>query len=303
MSSWIFLRPWCLLGLVPVMAIAIYWWFRSQKQNDWQQVCDPQLLQYLQYTHGNQQWRKTWFCVISSLVMMVLGLAGPSWYKIPAAIGQIQKPVMVIMDLSPQMLLDDISPSRVERAKFLLEDILQHHQDMQWGLMVFSQMPFLVSPITNDIQNILNFLPVMTPQILPVGGYDVEKALDKAKNVLNQAGYSYGKFLVISARRADDSAINWILQSQKEGFDVYWVDATANELIGDGKTEIKTIGIKHANSVIHKWLNKGFFLSKQEKLSSNKVMQWKDEGRWFVGIAMILLMGVFRKGWFLRLWV
>jgi Ca-activated chloride channel family protein len=303
MSNWIFLRPWCLLALIPIFVIATYWWFRPQKQNDWQHICDPQLLDYLNYTQTNHQWRKTWLCVMCSFVFMVIGLAGPSWHKMPVALGQIQKPVMVILDLSPHMLLDDVSPSRIERAKFLLEDILKHHQEMQWGLLVFSQMPFLVSPITNDVQNILNFLPVISPQILPVAGYDMLKALDKAKNVLSQAGYVYGKLLVISSRSPDDVITHRILDLKQQSYDVFWVDAASKQYDDADKSSIPRVGLKQATLAIQKWLEQGFFMQKKEHIRGNKTMQWKDEGRWFVALAMLLLMGVFRKGWFLRLWV
>ena len=300
---WTFLRPWFLLGLIPVFFIAAYWWFRPQQQNDWQKICDKRLLNYLQYGKGNQHWRWTWLAVMMSLVMMVLGLAGPSWHQESAPVGQVQKPTMVVMDLSLQMLVDDITPTRLDRAKFLLEDILLQHHDMQWGFIVFSEMPFLVSPVTNDAQNILNFLPVISPELLPVRGYDAIKALDKAKFYLHQAGYSYGKLVVISSRKPDIAAMDWSKKAKKEGLDTLWIYDTAASLKPNTTSGLELMDIKYASTGIHDWLNQGFFMPHEKRLDSTKVLQWKDEGRWFVILAMILIINVFRKGWFLRLWV
>ena len=300
---WTFLRPWYFLGLIPVLLIAAYWWFRPQQQNDWQKVCEPRLLTYLQHVQNNHQWRWTWLCVMRSMLMMVIGLAGPSWRQEASIIGQVQKPIMVVMDLSLQMLVDDILPSRLDRAKFLLQDMLNQHQDMQWGFMVFSEMPFLVSPVTNDKQNILNFLPEISPELLPVHGYNVKKALDKAKFYLEQAGYAYGKFVIISSHEPDSNVLDWSESVKKQGFEVVWIYDTAKSLKPNKSTGILVMDIKYASSRIHYWLNQGFFMAQQQRLNSSKVLQAKDEGRWFVMMAMVLLMNVFRKGWFLRLWV
>jgi Ca-activated chloride channel family protein len=296
MSTGVFLRPWFLLGLVPTLCIAIYWWGRSQKQNDWHKFCDPMLLTYLQKTQINKKWRITWGCIVASLISMVIGLAGPSWHRLPSSIGQVQKPVMIVMDLSTHMLLDDVTPSRLERSKFLIEDLLNAHQDMQWGLLIFTQMPFLVSPITNDIQNILNFLPALSPNILPVGGYDVMRAINKAQQLMQQAGFTYGKIIVVSSQKPDEK----LAQIIQNNYELVWVYASSTLI---QSSTMNVIDIKHASVFLNKWLSKGFYFSKKEILQKNQVMQWKDEGRWFLFLAMLLIVYVFRRGWFLRLWV
>ena len=302
MDTWVWLRPWWLLAYIPVLAIAMYWWFRPQTQSDWHQHCDPRLLNYLQYSHNNRKWIGTWGALLFSMSMMVLALAGPSWQRLATPIGQVQKPVMIVLDLSTSILLDDITPSRLQRAKFLIEDSLKAHPDMQWGLEVFSLMPFLVSPMTNDSENILNFLPVLAPKILPVGGYNPMKALQKASDDILQSGYDKGKIIMIASHPPTDDILNLSDELAKQGMHIAWVeDSSIQRQFKDAR--LAYMSIKNAHDELSPWLKQGFSLNTASLKTGKTVMQYKDDGRWFLLLAMIPLLAVFRRGWFLRLWV
>lgn len=299
------LRPWWLLALLPVLVLAIYWWFRPQKQNDWQNICDKPLLNYLKHVQSNRQWILTWFTIVWSLSCMVLALAGPSWHRDKVHLGQVQKPVMILLELSTHMMLDDISPSRLDRTKFLIEDWLKSYPDMQWGMMVFSKMPFLVSPLTSDTQNILNFLPVLNPQLLPVNGYDLQHSLKKSLEVMAQAGVENGKVVIISTHQPTGKDLKSIELLSKHGIEIAWVEdapLTKNHLMDIYAKLFSFWNIRYASEMGAIWLKKGFIEQKYQR-SSNDVWQWKDEGRWFLWFGMLPLVMVFRKGWFLRLWV
>lgn len=303
MDGWVFLRPWWLWAYLPVLLVGLYWWFRPQSITDWQKHCDAKLLDYLKFTHGNKKWFSTWILLMVSMSLMVFSLAGPSWKKIPSAVGQLQKPVMLVLDLSTNMLLDDITPSRLERAKFLIEDSLKENPELQWGLLVFSQQVFLVSPLTNDIQNILNFLPVLAPKLLPVGGYDVNLALNEAQKYIDSTGMMTGKILVISSRFPASGTLDLLGQLTKQGYSVAWVNDSSIASLVKFPKGVEVYDIKSAHEKMDAWLKGGFSLSAKQLQTKAKLMQWQDQGRWFLGLAMLALMMVFRKGWFLRLWV
>lgn len=300
------LRPWWLLAFIPVLVFAVYWWFRPQKQNDWQHICDKPLLNYLKHVQSNRQWIATWFTIVWSLSCMVLALAGPSWHRDKLHLGQVQKPVMILLELSTHMMLDDISPSRLDRAKFLVQDWLKNYPDIQWGMMVFSKMPFLVSPLTSDTQNILNFLPILSPQLLPVNGYDLQYSLNKSLEVMAQAGVKNGKVIVISTHMPSTNDLKTIEILSKEGIEIAWVEdapLSKNHLMNIYTKLFSLWNIRYASEMGSIWLKKGFIDQSKYHRSQNEVWQWKDEGRWFLWLGMMPLVLVFRKGWFLRLWV
>jgi Ca-activated chloride channel family protein len=302
MDGWVFLRPWWLLAYLPVMGVFIYWWFRPQIQTDWHKLCDPKLLHHFKYNQGHQKWISTWLSLLLSLVLMVFALSGPAWKRLPIPVGELQKPVVIVLDLSSHMYLDDITPNRLQRAKFLIEDSLKAHQDIQWGLIVFTKMPFIVSPMTNDVQNILNFLPALQPKILPVGGYDIAKALGKAKELVQQAGFLEAKIMVIASQKPQTIMIKNMQKLADEGLDIAWIEDSSLARPIQIK-QLNYMTIRNATEELPKWLDKGFNFQVKTLKTVAPVMQWRDEGRWFLCFAMIPLVGVFRKGWFIRLWV
>jgi len=298
----IFLRPWWLLALGPIILIACYWWRRNKTQSDWYKFADHRLLQLLQVQSKNTSWGMTWFCIHFSLVMMVIALAGPSWHQYPSQLSQVKQPVMVLLELSNEMRLDDVSPTRLQRAKFLLDDLLKEYPHRQWGLMVFSGSSFLVSPITNDIQNILGFMPVLSPKILPVGGQNFAKALQQGQMMLKSSGYASGKILVLASQPPPKNLSSSLIQLNQDGYEIMWVVAAPEQGVSSQLAQTLVVNIKQASQSIELWLKTPSYFTVQENLDQ-KVMQWRDEGPWFLGVAMLLLLGVFRRGWFLRLWV
>ncbi len=294
--NFIFLRPWFLLLFFPVMMIAWYLWKKPQGQQDWYKICDKPLLAYFSNTAVNRLWLRTWGVIVFSLSMFVLALAGPSWQKKQVHTGQLEQAVVIVWDLSNNMLLDDISPTRLERSKLLIQDILKAHSQMQWGLIVFNSMPYVVTPITTDVENILNFLPIIEPKILPSQGYDIEKALKKAQLLIQQANYSSGRVLVISSKPPETS-FDKILDKNIE---LAWVDVFHGDV---PRERFPVWSIKEALNPLNVWLKQwGIHFSKAIQ-TSNKMLQYKDMGRLFLLLGMLPLVMIFRKGWFLRLWV
>lgn len=291
----ILLRPWFLLCLPLIIAIAIYLWRKPGTNQDWYKLCDRALLTFFQQGQTDNSWRLTWGAMMLSLLLMNLALCGPAWEKKEVKMASIQEPVIIVMDLSTQMLLDDVSPSRLERTKMLLHDLLAKFPEKQWGFLVFSNMAYVVTPITTDTQNILNFLPVISPQILPSGGYQIESALQKAKQLLKQSRYESGQFLILSSKlpeRKDYKLPQFI--------NMAWVNIAPNthEII---KTDYPQFNIRQTEAILA-WFDKVHLYSHKLQSSTDRLMQYHDEGRWFLALALVPLVLVFRKGWLIRLW-
>lgn len=119
-----FLRPWWLITLAPVIIIALLLWYQKHNARSWQQIVAPELLQYL--LDGQTTRIRPWqLCAL--LVAWIIGsiaLAGPSWEKRPVAVEQNQQALVLMLDLSPSMMSEDIKPSRLVRARLKIADLL-----------------------------------------------------------------------------------------------------------------------------------------------------------------------------------
>ena len=177
----------------------------------------------------------------------------------------------------------------------LIQDMLAKYPEKQWGFLVFTNMAYVVTPITTDIQNILNFLPVISPQILPSKGYNLNLALNKAKELLRQSGFESGQLLIISSKPAEKNDLKL-----PDFIDIAWINA-APMIEQSFPTDYPQFNIRQTKA-IDAWLKRPKLHAKKLQSSKNSVIQYHDEGRWFLAFALIPLALVFRKGWLIQLW-
>ena len=193
-----FLEPLWLLALIPLIAI---FWLLSQAQTHsrtWEKVIDAKLLPLLlqgedKNTHTFAKW-----LLAAAWLLAVIALADPVWEKVPRPIFQTNAARVIVLDLSNSMLIDDLKPSRLARARFKIEDILSREEEGQTGLVLFAGEAFTAAPLTRDTETIRSMLNVLKPQIMPAQGSRVDLGLTKAHELLTQAGIINGKVLLIA---------------------------------------------------------------------------------------------------------
>lgn len=300
-----FLRPWWLLMIIPLIGLSWVLWQQKPKLHAWSEVCDPHLLTHLLQKKGQGQRKSSLLHLLFSLLFMILSSAGPAWYKLPEATYKPIQPRVLVLDMSDNMMANDLSPNRLSRAKFKLHDLFAHKDAGQFGLIAFTNEPFVVSPLTDDGHTISSLLTSLTPDIMPVSGQNLDSALNEASNLIKQAGYNQGQILVMTADSPSSESIALAKKLVKSG--IYSsimpvkADTTLNPLFqkfaqaGDGQL------IKYTtdSSDLDQWLNSGntnrYILSEDEDIPL-----WRDEGRWLLIPALLLLLPVFRRGWIQR---
>lgn len=195
-----FLRPWWLIALLP-LAVLLFWQIRHRiSASAWQAVVDPQLLSWLAGQSEAQNKRGRWLTVLLGVsgLLAIMALAGPAWERQPQPVVRATQARVIALDLSRSMLATDQKPSRLEQARFKLEDILNRSREGQTGLVAYAGEAFVISPLTDDSRTIQALLPALAPNIMPVQGARADLALQKAADLLNQAGIVNGEILLIT---------------------------------------------------------------------------------------------------------
>lgn len=198
-SQFHFLRPEMLWLLLPGSLLLYFWLNNRSRQDGWQQSCDPDLLEAMQLQAASKASRWLWL-YWPIMVLTVLALAGPAVRQMPVPMVKNQSALIVALDVSKSMLADDLKPSRLQRAKFTIQDLLENRQDGQTALVVYSGDAFVVTPLTDDTDTIVALLDVLNPSIMPVSGTNTVAALDKATELLAQAGVTQGQILLVTDR-------------------------------------------------------------------------------------------------------
>ena len=196
-----FLRPWWFMGLLPVAAVVAFYSWRKRSTGSWENIINPELLPFLmQGSEGKKVISNTWLLaiVVGAWIICCLSLAGPTWQQLPQPVHKQDAALVVVLDLSPSMLAEDISPSRLVRARYKLIDILTRRTEGVVGLIVYGGDAHTVSPLTEDSNTIVSIVPVLAPSLLPQYGSNIEEALANAVDLAVTGGYQQADILLIS---------------------------------------------------------------------------------------------------------
>jgi len=307
LADFMFIRPYWLLALVPLSVCS--WQVLRNKSNGsaWSEVCDAHLLPLLLEGKTQHQHRWPLFLLFTSALLMIISLSGPSWsqFKVPSY-HPIQPRVM-LLDMSQAMLEKDLLPNRLSRAKFKLHDLLAQHEAGQFGLIVYTGEPFVVSPLTDDSQTIDALLSMLSPDIMPVGGDRLDSALIEAEKLITQAGFKQGNVLVLTSRAPTTEAINMANTLKVKGIDVSVMPILSDKkalnplfqrLASAGGGQLLPFNTKSDD--INQWLLTTRTHRKFQADVNSDIQIRRDQSRWFILPALFLLLPIFRRGWLQR---
>ena len=138
MTTFHFLRPWWFLALIPAIILFISALRRAKSgDNVWSKHCDPHLLEHL--LSKNNSISRTWlpYLLFSLWIIAIIALAGPTWSLYAQNVYQKNIARVIALDVSQSMNAADIAPSRLERGKYKILDLLHSIKEGQTGMIVF----------------------------------------------------------------------------------------------------------------------------------------------------------------------
>lgn len=298
-----FIRPlWLLLLIIP--ALFYYKYFKGVKnKSSWENVVDKNLLNFL-LLKGSSKNRKTLgYMAFTVFILAIIAIAGPTWNKKEVPNMLPENPIIIVLNLSSDMNATDLSPSRLTRAKYKISDLLKSLKSVQAGMIVYTDEPFLVSPITEDTNIIINMLSSIDSSIMPSNGDRLDRAINLAAKSLQNGGYKSGNiiFFTSDVGQKFDMALNEAKKLKNLNYDLSIINVSAEkneklEMISkNGNGEYVAVSINDNDiKLINNKINKDF--SKFLKTSENISMVWEEYGYWLSIIILVVSLYFFRKG-------
>jgi Ca-activated chloride channel homolog len=203
-----FLRPWWLLGLLSLPLFVLWWRRRRDEQGAWRGAIDAHLLRHLLQTEERAQGARAQRALrvfgraatLAGVTLAFFALAGPSWRTQPQPLFQDRTPLVIALDLSERILATDLPPSRLQRARAKIADIMRRRGGGQMALVVYADDAFAVTPLTEDSANIVLYLDALHPNVMPESGSRTDRGIAEAALLLRRAGFPRGDILVITDR-------------------------------------------------------------------------------------------------------
>lgn len=193
-----FVRPLWLLAFIPLMIILLVLYRHRGSSAIWKTVCDAKLLPYILSQGHHRSSRLPLLFAALAAGLAIIAAAGPAFEKLPQPVYREQSSLVILLDLSQSMDAGDVSPSRIERAKLKLLDILDARKAGQTALIVYAADAFTVTPLTDDSYTIANLVPTLETALMPSQGSHAYTAIEEALQLLKQAGAGSGDVLLIT---------------------------------------------------------------------------------------------------------
>ena len=192
------MRPEWLWALLPAIVMAGLLWRLRHRSGSWSSIIAPDLLPHLIGDSSGKQKHSLAPALLLAWALAAIAAAGPSWQKLPQPVHQKQDALIMVMDLSYSMMAADLAPSRYDRARQKLLDLLEQRKEGQTGLIAYAGDAHIVTPLTDDTPTIANLLPALNPGMMPVPGSEPAAALTQAIELLHSAGVQQGRILLVT---------------------------------------------------------------------------------------------------------
>ena len=193
-----FLRPDWLWAVPFVIASVILLARRQLGLGNWQNVIDASLAPHVLSRSANRRADKRWWLLGLGGVIAAVAVAGPAWQRVEQPVFRSDQALVVALDLSRSMDAQDIAPSRLIRARLKILDLLERRGSGQTALVVYSANAFTVTPLTTDNDTIAALVNSLSTDIMPSRGSYPIAAINKGRQLLEQAGAAYGEILLIT---------------------------------------------------------------------------------------------------------
>lgn len=305
--------------LIPALIFFLYYSYKSSKKN-LLKFCSLEKLKEI-IPSFNKKFLISKFIILSlSLLFIITAIISPRWGYDWKEIEKKGANIFIALDLSKSMLADDISPSRLFRAKLEIEKLINILDGDRVGFIIFAGSSYLQSPLTHDYIMVKNWIKEINIESIQNPGTSIKSAIETAIKGFSHVDIGSKILILISdGEEQDEKTKEMAQEAKKQGIKIVSIGVGSSKgapikyhgsLIKDDKEEIvisrlndsmlKEIAsitdgkyIRSRSGDFHlEQLYRNFIRGENEsvKLKSGKIQKWKESFQIFLSIAFILLI-------------
>ena len=161
------------------------------------------------------------------ILLLIISILGPSFGGLKKEVKAVGKDILIAIDLSQSMNCTDVQPSRIEKTKFELKNVLQSFAADRVALVVFSDEAYVYCPFTFDKSALNTMLETISTKVIPSDGTDFGKPLDLAHQKFQEMETSSKKvssklvLLVSDGEDFGEDTEDAVSQLEKDGVKVF----------------------------------------------------------------------------------
>jgi Ca-activated chloride channel family protein len=318
-----FIRP---LWLIALPAILLLWWLvrrRDASQAEVGNFVAPHLRAALTVNRDARRGVRAVDGVAVAMIAATIAAAGPAWNKQASPWFAETAPLVIAIEVSDSMRSNDLQPTRLDRARFKVMDIVATRTGSRTALIAYAGSAHIVVPPSTDADVLQPFLESLDPAIMPMPGAAAENVLPLALALLGDQAAGGTLLFVNDGFDAADIAPLAEFSGQP-GMPamaalVVGTDAGGVALMPDGSPVMAAGGGRLDTSVDPALLRRvasaagvtvvragagdadvrqlARAIQSNLRLADDPDARWRDQGWWFLWPAALLSLLWFRRGW------
>ena len=237
----------CLYFLPVVLLLGVLLYILAKrKKSQLAEIGDPELLDRLMVDRSTRkEWIKYGLWLLG-LTMLILACSNPQWGTKKEKVKATAADIYIALDISRSMDAKDISPSRLERAKKFVEELIQNLKGDRIGLISFAGSAYLQIPLTTDYAAVQLYANAANTNQAGTQGTAIEEAILLANKAFEEGVRHQRALIVISDGEDHDAdAVSAAKEARSEGLVTFAVGVGTTEgsmipIINRGREEYKT---------------------------------------------------------------
>ena len=237
------------LWIVAALGVFYFWAFKN-KEKRLRSFAEDKLLSEISASRDTRKEKLKIYLLTCAFFLLILAAMRPQWGFHWEEVKRQGIDILVALDTSNSMLAEDVKPSRLERSKLAIKDLVGKLKGDRIGLIAFAGSAFLQCPLTTDYNGFILSLDGVSADIIPRGGTSISSAIKEAIKVLKDEPESFRVLILITdGEDHEGNPLQWAELAKKNKIRIF--------CIGIGTPEGELIYVQNGQS-------RGAFLKDRE---------------------------------------
>ncbi|MES0824317.1 VWA domain-containing protein [Ruegeria sp. SCP11] len=229
--------------------------------------------------------------------LIAIAAAGPTWSRNPNPLLADTAPLVIALKVTDSMEDTDLAPSRLERAKYKITDIINARAGARTALVAYAGSPHRVAPLTEDANILRPLLEGLNPAVMPSPGDSAAGALTLAQSILDDSETPGAVLFLL-----DDLDPSQIQEFENASSKVFFLTMLPNkqEIVQlNSLRNASVVAFSNDDQDITRLLRQ-IQTNYVDALDDDDRLDWQDRGWVLAWPAAFLSLLWFRRGWVIR---
>lgn len=210
-----------LLVLVPVLVV-LHVLSNLRRRRKLAEYGDAELLSRLMPDASSVRPNIRFWLLFASYTLCCFLLARPQFGSKQESITRKGIETVIALDISNSMLAEDVAPSRLDKSKRIISNLVDRFQDDKVGLIVFAGDAFVQLPITSDFISAKVFLNAISPGLISRQGTDIKTAIELAtRSFTPNEGVGKAIIIITDGEDFEGGAVEAAAAAAEKGYRIY----------------------------------------------------------------------------------